>query len=58
MVVHELLLGQCCDCLFAIVAVKCMPLCVIYSIYYVAKSVVLVEGKQLGGEDVSFKYPG
>ena len=28
-VVHKLLMGQCCDGLFAIIAISCMQLCLI-----------------------------
>ena len=45
--VCELLLGQCCDGLFAIVAVSCMR----YKLYS-GKRCILGEGKRLGGETV------
>ena len=53
--VRELLLGQCCDGLFAIVAVLCMrPYC--YKLYS-RKCCILGEGKQLGGKTVGLQYP-
>ena len=53
--VRELLLGQCCDGLFAIVAVSCMRPYV-YKLYS-GKRCILGEGKRLGGETVGLQYP-
>ena len=50
-VAQELLLGPCCDGLFAIIAVSC---CECYKLYS-GKHCILAEGKQIGGETVGLQ---